>query len=297
MTTIIQVVDSMVLFYLFHFSGKVENFGDNPELQQGLVDFIENGCLYPFMNPNTELKTVWLVDTPTYWKNLYVPTYKMNRKKSEDSLSKSENWKNFIRSKDNHLGFPQYESDDIAGAISWLVPPKQDQRLMYITTDSDWLGLLSKKGGTYCIDPSGFGTRVKNAYSAYQWYCRKYSKEPESYREFTGYKVKRWAEFEPQEIYTFKSIFGDSSDNLSRGTPEGLINLRNPVIEYDIMFRTEYSDAIRDKLESLETRNISPRNDYIEYVNTWGETPIQSTTVEDFEHCHKMQVTANSCLG
>lgn len=291
---ILQIVDSSVIYYTFHHSSRVTDFSQDTELHNSIVEFIDSGGLYPFANTQSNITSVWLIDSKPYWKSMYEPEYKSHRRRP---LIQNENalYLNTIKSKASHLAFDQFEADDIAGAIARL-PLDQYDRVFFLTVDSDWLGLLDKEGKRYCINPCGNSARVKNAWSAFQWYTSKYQKESEKRKKESPYRFKRWSNFVPSEIFLYKTAFGDVSDNLPQGTCRGLIDLLNPVTDYDLLNYPEYANHILDIVQNTDSKPITGSQTFLNYYRKWGDTPLQSCTVNDFTYATTMLSTAQGAM-
>jgi 5'-3' exonuclease len=291
---ILQIVDASVLFYTFHHSSKTVDFSNNTELHKSMVDFIDVGGLYPFVNIGATINSVWLIDSKPYWKNLYEPEYKAHRRRPLIAEQK-DLFLDAIRDKADYLEFENFEADDIAGAITRLDLSQYD-RVFYLTSDSDWMGLLDKEGTRYCINPCSSTIKVKNSWFAFQWYRSKYGEESKIRQKQINYKIKRWGEFTPSEIFLYKAAFGDSSDNLPIGSCSGLIDLLNPIGDYDLLNRPAATAELTAVINHGTTRNISGMSTFLNYFRTWGDTPIQSCTVDNFSYATNMLATAQGAM-
>lgn len=291
---ILQIVDSSIIYYTFYHSSKTVDFSNNSDLHKALIEFINEGGLYPFANNGATIKSLWLIDSKPYWKNLYEPEYKAHRRRpliSNENQVYLQNVHTFA----NYLEFEYFEADDIAGAVSRCDLSEFD-RVFYLTGDSDWLGLLDKAGVRYCINPCSSTIKARNSWSAYQWYTSEYGQESAIKKEKSMYKLKRWGEFEPSEIFLYKTAFGDTSDNLPVGSCRGLIDLLHPVSDYDLLNYVRYKTQIEQTIKNAKYKEITGMNTFLQYFRTWGDTPIQSCTVNDFEYATKMLSTAKSAM-
>lgn len=134
------------------------------------------------------------------------------------------------------LGF---EADDQASLLVRVNRASEaPQDLVLLTIDTDWMGLID-----HGID----------------WVCTK-GYEPRV-RKIGDGSVNTWANRvlkatlgHPRDIWEHKAQFGDSSDNLPPGSPIGVIDLLNPVPEYDLFLR----DSERHQAKEALGQQVNP---------------------------------------
>lgn len=162
---------------------------------------------------------IWCCDRKPYWRNDIEPEYKANRD-HQTSLNIS-----LVMERLRVLGFPRlaiegFEADDLAAAV---LKHKDYEHAYLLTSDSDWLGMVSDRITYLCptYDP-----KVRGPVEAWAWLRSKHAALSARARE--KYVVPPPHDFDPTEIWKFKAITGDPADNLPPGTPLCLIDLFEP---------------------------------------------------------------------
>lgn len=108
-----------------------------------------------------------------------------------------------------------YEADDMASLVVRACP---DEEIVLLTIDSDWLGLCNDKVTWVCA--IGYPPRVRFMADG-------------SLNAWAAKRLKATVE-SPRDIWALKAAQGDPSDNLPSGSPLGVIDLLEPVPEYDL---------------------------------------------------------------
>lgn len=170
------------------------------------------------------------------------PEYNFTKlKKSIHHITQAVGW--------NSLRVKGYEADDLAASIVKI--SDGHYKVVLLTVDSDWLGLLNNTTSWYCM----------HGYYPQQ-------------RDITNYNV--WVEkrlgvtFDcPTELWRYKSIHGDKSDNLPKGSPIEVIDLLNPPAEYCLWNSSDYFSQVSNMLASEQTTQPNSTG-AIEYLKKLG---------------------------
>lgn len=170
-----------------------------------------------FLTSGFECCVLWLLDSPPYWRSIYQPTYKAQRAPSEVKIGKSlEIIKTF-----HYAAITGYEADDLAGAIVRSLP---EMHHYLLTSDSDWGGLVSER--VTMLSP-WYSPHVRQTAHVWNWLEKQHRELPKC--RAWQYQLPSITEFDPRAVWEFKSIFGDSGDNLPPGSNRGLIDLLEPL--------------------------------------------------------------------
>jgi 5'-3' exonuclease, N-terminal resolvase-like domain len=145
-----------------------------------------------------------------------------------------------------------YEADDCAAAVVQVnseLSDNQRNRIILLTIDSDWMGLVSEDVMWYCM--TGFYPRVRSdLFSCNVWANKR-----------LGVNLKSF-----KDLWVIKGDQGDKSDNLpaSNGTLLPVIDLLNPPDEHKLWLHPMGS-FIRDTLVSPRIMPVNSEKavDYI----------------------------------
>lgn len=227
--------------------------------------------------PYRESKLIIVDDSQEdYWKKSYLERlghapYKFGRS------AKTEEWYEIERmAKEGinkkripYLQYPEYEADDIAGAVCRLIKEhhkEEDYIIVLNTVDTDWMGLIDTN--VWWGNLKHFEPRLRTL---------------NNYKDWNGIKKFKTEINHPRDIWLEKSINGDKSDNLLPGSPIEVIDLLNPPSQYDLCkkdnFRLSVSSIIKNgkktNLEELQTdiRMIVERGYMIPFTE-WNRYPV-----------------------
>jgi len=156
----------------------------------------------------------------------------------------------------NIIGVPRYEADDLAACFR-VVNDRLDQpnRLLLVTIDSDWMGLINDHTAWYCM--TGWFPRVRSDFpSANTWAEKRLGSALDDYTDLWSLKVQQ----------------GDKSDNLPPGTPREVIDLLNPPEEHKL-WKQPIAEAVKDILEYPRRRPVNPKDALI-YMGQLGVSPV-----------------------
>lgn len=115
-----------------------------------------------------------------------------------------------------------YEADDVAAAVvkaNMSLPDNLRHRVVLLTVDSDWMGLIDDLTSWFCLH--GYFPRIRgDMHSANEWAQRRLKRPLKQYRD----------------IWDIKAQQGDKSDNLppSNGVLLPAIDLLNPPSEHQL---------------------------------------------------------------
>ncbi|MEM9451545.1 MAG: hypothetical protein AAGA75_23845 [Cyanobacteria bacterium P01_E01_bin.6] len=208
--------------------------------------------MIPYFADAQECHCIWAMDSKPYWRSRILPTYKGNRSPSSHEVSLVLD---IVRELNfQTIEFTGYEADDIAAlfcAVYHRRPIRSTwESINLLTIDTDWQGLVSD--GITWMDINGHEPRVRNIDALYQWFEGKHAKQPKKWQQ--AYPLPSVSEFRPSNIWQWKSVVGDRSDNLPPGSPIGLIDLYQPPDE----FRLWADSAIVQKIEQTIRRLTKP---------------------------------------
>ena len=207
------IIDASCVAYLLE--SNIKGFNDpDPLTREGMIRWMDERL---FLNSATPCKVVWALDCPPYWRSYYEPDYKAHRGKSNIDISPTLE---IIRALPNAIEEPSYEADDVAAALC----KQWEGQTLLLTSDSDWQGMISDD--TWVLSPQ-FEPRIRGLTEAYGWLCTQH-KKLSKYNQ-TRYRIPPIYDFDPRQIWAFKSQFGDSGDNLPPQTNPALIDLLEPL--------------------------------------------------------------------
>lgn len=214
--TIYLLIDSGNIAY--HLATTLNNFNadDDVNMADALLLFVHRRH---WLTSNFPVIPIWCCDHRPYWRTDIEPEYKATR----DHTTKLN--VALVLKRMRVLNFPildleGFEADDWAAAV---VKRAEYEHVYLLTTDSDWMGLVGDK--VTCISPS-FNPRLRSPLEAWAWLRRKHAALNARNRRL--YEMPPPNGFDPREIWRFKSITGDTGDNLPPGTPLCLIDLFEP---------------------------------------------------------------------
>jgi hypothetical protein len=169
----------------------------------------------------------------------------------------------------NSILFPGYESDDIIAAIVKVVDGKRP--IIIMTVDSDLSGLVSDTTIWSCL--TGFSPPVRDKERLQQWLAGKFSKETINNKDRLRDNNINLEEPTTSDLWKYKILCGDRSDNLPPNTPSEMIDLWNPPLDRRLWENYEF---------------LSKWENHIKPVN-----PDEDGEVEDFwlENYYKIRLT------
>lgn len=246
----VYVLDSSVVFY--QVLRQLEaSFGSNletmtPKQQLTVRQYVEASVDYVgslvWLAPNVvEVAPViiWAADSKPYWRKSLYPAYKEGRPPKHNLFFDIEK---AFRAKSTLRKFPGYEADDLAALIVqvWASSnPKVLGDLFLCTVDTDWIGLVRYSEGRQCrvLDTTGYAPRVRSVAIFEDWLERRLRKESRA----VNLRMQPWRDlgFKPADIWTWKSIAGDRSDNLAPGSDLSLISLLEPPDKFNLYLKSE----------------------------------------------------------
>jgi len=208
------LIDASCMAYLIE--GKLHEYQqhDNPDCRLAMIRWIDRRL---FLASSFGVRPLWLIDSKPYWRSRYEPEYKATRHTSK-RLDVSA-CLNAIAADCHTLGMAEFEADDLAGAIAGL-----GCEAYLLSTDTDWSGLVSDCVTVLspCHEP-----HIRQPIHVWSWLKKKHDQLPK-YKQ-GRWQLPRYQEFEPRDVFRFKCIFGDASDNLPEGCHPGLIDLIEPI--------------------------------------------------------------------
>ena len=175
------------------------------------------------------------------------PTYEFTKiKKLVLETIKERNW--------SLLGQKGYEADDVAACIVKVNSELEDpNKLLLLTIDSDWIGLINQDTSWYCMH--GWFPRLRsNLDNCNVWAEKRLGGRLETFRD----------------IWDIKGQKGDKSDNIppSAGVLLPVIDLLTPPEEYRLWEQPIASD-IKDLLEYPKYRSMDATR-ALEYIYSTG---------------------------
>jgi len=212
------IVDASCIAYFLE--GCLERFDqlDNDDVRKALILYVQERL---FLNTDFPLSVVWCLDRKPYWRERFEPGYKGTRGGHHLDISPTIGLLESLGC--SVIECREFEADDMAAAAIRILPETQHYLL---TTDSDWMGMVSKR--VTMLSPL-HEPRVRQPVQAWGWLKGKHSQLPKCQQ--IKWTVPDVVGFDPQEIWKFKSVYGDASDNLPANCHPGLINLFNPIID------------------------------------------------------------------
>ena len=205
---------------------------------------------------NQEYHVIWLLDSKPYWRSIYEPEYKAHRGISPINRTIIKLTK-IVEENFYSLRFLSFEADDIAGKI--VSDYGKNNKIVLVSTDSDWHGLVNEN---VCIYNPIYPPMHRTITETFAWLLGKVNKS-------TNYVKQRFIvppimQYKPRIIWDFKSLQGDSTDNLNPGTALGLIDLLDPFMCPNLRFSDVKNSPIRkyskEKANEFLSQGISPFN-------------------------------------
>lgn len=126
------------------------------------------------------------------------------------------------------LGVPGYEADDIAAAAVQSL--REYERVITLTTDTDWMGLISPRT-IWVASEARHTPQIRHDKATINLWAKK--------------RFKITLE-EPRDIWDFKAVNGDVSDNLPPNSPLEVIDLFNPPKRFNLLGNKEFEGVLRD---------------------------------------------------
>lgn len=214
---------------------------------------------------------VWVGDSKPYWRAEVVPDYKSNRKVKPHFFS----YLSQISQRFHPLTVYGYEADDVAALMQQVF--YEDDRfheLNLVTVDTDWMGLCNDVHGNVVnwIDVGGYPPRVRNREETWYWIKSKFKKTSQ-------FKLSPLDDFHASEIWDFKAMAGDPSDNLPWGTDVSLISLLEPPEKHKLWKRGTNRVAATQRLEHVTNDNKGVERLEHEMAKLGMEPPI--TVIEE----------------
>jgi hypothetical protein len=191
---------------------------ENQDIRKALILFIQERL---FLNTGFPVCPVWCLDSKPYWRSRFEPEYKGTRGGHKLDIQPTLDLLDELGC--ITIGFPEFEADDIAAALVKIWPSLHHYLL---TTDSDWSGMV---GGNVTMLSPLFEPRVREPVHVWGWLKGKYAKLPKCQQR--KWNMPGVVGFDPSMVWQFKSVFGDTSDNLPPGVHPGMIDLFNPIID------------------------------------------------------------------
>jgi len=252
MTIPIVVVDASVISFHIREAANKTFDADAPENLGKLLNYTEL-CVHwinnlEFANFGVFCASVlWAFDSKPYWRSLYQVDYKHGRSQPLASVTQV---RSEIAKKVRRLAFPGFEADDVASTIYRLSRPLK-RPTYFLTCDTDWMGFCDEATwlNTYLYEP-----RVRGRAEAIDWINNQLKKKLVRTRYGADFALSGSA----KEIWRFKSLTGDSSDNIAPSDKEysPLIDLLNPPPRFDLLRNPLVVSEIQQALG--EVRAIDP---------------------------------------
>jgi len=199
------------------------------QVSHAYVDWLTSGEWLPPQLKGPDLIPIWVWDKKLpsleYWRHSWLKAmghyhihYKAGRTEKPDSWYTLRDHMKFRVSQlgVGSLEFDGYEADDIAGAIVKLAKATGD-KVVLLTVDTDWLGLISPK--VSWVSSTRYAPQVRNNLESLNVWSQR--------RLNTTFQVA-------EELWEYKCVHGDPSDNLPPKSPKEVISLLNPPAEYDL---------------------------------------------------------------
>lgn len=255
------------------------------------------GFIPPFRGRKKSV-VIWLKDSKPYWRSQVYPPYKAQRRKKDPSLGMGLIREIFEEQSQDYvtIEFPGFEADDLASLYARIWANRAANtafsEIHFCTGDSDWQGLIARDD-QYWVNLNGYGARVRQKPQIHQWLGGAIKKLSEK-------RQKWWVrpplkDFRAHDIWTWKSIVGDTADNLKAGPdadltqPEllSLINLYNPPQEFDLFQQSGAVDMAKQKIQDAVRHSPEFTWDSAESVlNSLGVAPPISYVKEsDYAVC------------
>lgn len=197
----------------------------------------------PKLRDRTDLTSCWLTDAKPYWRSTYKPDYKGVRDRTEETIQSLDLFHQCFDLLDLPvLKIPQYEADDIAGAIVklWQAVPvfeRKFDKLFLVTLDSDWQGLVVDDSVAW-LNMLTHEPRVRRRAECYQWLVKDYNKASKHKKK--RYELPGFAEFSSTDIWEWKGSSGDKSDNIAPEEGHWLTDLFNQPDRWNLAHHSQF---------------------------------------------------------
>lgn len=289
---ILVIIDTKGLEYALVDS--VNNFGLKSyeaieRMTQVTLAAILSGAVYSSLEVNSEVQFLFVDDTKPYWREYELAklgiAYKGKRKKGTlrvDLLNIICTQVEYILNKYGIKILKQalpyqtkcgqtlgYEADDLAAFTVRQLAPKFDK--VYIcTSDTDWLPLTSIYN-VYWFNLYNYAPRIRNERLALEWWNNNAT--------LNNTKIKKaFEKTKIIDIWRFKALFGDYSDNLPANCKHNLlpfIDLWEPLTQYDLTQHLTLSEM---------SKHITAPRSAISLNNFWQIAPYQQLGVMPYTY-------------
>ncbi|MEM7772263.1 MAG: hypothetical protein AAF327_17330 [Cyanobacteria bacterium P01_A01_bin.37] len=239
---IIFIIDASVIFHLIN--SRLQQYALSHEDKELYVKasllWINALGMLPYFAGADGCKAIWVMDSKPYWRSQYYSEYKANRTSKPDV--------NYVRQVFDSLQLlsievESYEADDLAALFCVLFKKRslrsQWSQLYLLTVDTDWQGLIEE--GITWVDVNRHEPVVRDVPRVYTWFEKKHGAQPKKWQKC--YELPHAKDFHPTDIWKWKAIVGDKSDNLPPGCDYHLINLYEPHSEHTLWMR---QDVVRE---------------------------------------------------
>lgn len=299
------LVDASCFFYHIH-NASIPYGMSEDELTKYAIDsllWVQKAGLFPESINRAQNTVIWLTDSKPYWRTALLPIYKANRSDPPEELSVIQDAFDYLV---RHglivsLSRQSYEADDLAALFTHLWRRRNTEKnsyreLIYLTTDGDWQGLVSE--GIYWASLSGNQSpRVRNRALVHYWLSKSRSKA--SKKRQAMWSMPNLDEFECSDLWDWKAINGDPSDNLKvrdldkldRERVKEIISLLYPPPQHNLI---NNQFAVRETLATLtQAEDLNQRPDYkeitahvlLQELYKVGTLPCSPINLEDLERC------------
>jgi hypothetical protein len=237
------IIDGSCIAYFLE--GCLERFDmlGNQDARKALVLYIQERL---FLNSAWPMVPVWCLDSKPYWRSRFEPEYKGTRTRSKLNIRPTLE---LLEELGCHtIAIPEFEADDIAAGIVRTFPKAGPEGVHHylLTTDNDWAGMVGEN--VTMLSPL-FEPRIRQPVHVWGWLRGKYAKLPKCNQIY--WQMPDVVGFDCQQVWRFKSQFGDAGDNLPPRCHPGLIDLFNPIVE--IMEDDQFGEAVWGFADSMES--------------------------------------------
>lgn len=232
----------------------------------------------PKLRDRADVVSCWLTDSKPYWRTQYKPDYKGGRSRTDATIKSLDIFHQCFEVLGIPvLKFPQYEADDIAGAIVqlWQQGNRVFDEVFLATVDSDWQGLVINDDVAW-INLLPYEPRCRRTAECYQWLVKDWNKAAK-------YKQRAWAlpgfqDYKSSHIWEWKGSSGDKSDNISVGEGSWLTDLFEQPDKWNLSVHSKQQifDFISENVRRI-------KNDWFEAEQAIHQTgmplPIESLAI------------------
>lgn len=283
-----SVIAHQISYGFIVHNGSFEKIHDRAEevkvIGEVAAKAMSNLCWLPPLE-NQRNKILWLLDVKPYWRTSIFPEYKAQRRKHKtqaaantsqlkafcnqlvlEGMSRCEDFVSY--------GVPGYEADDLAGFIvkEFQASPKAKIKKIYLCTiDSDWQGLISPEKDVIFIDVRSHEPRVRGRVEAYSWLSSKWNQQSKKRQKW--WSMPSFQDFQARDIWTWKSVVGDRSDNLPPGTALNLIDLLAPPTHKDLSARHQEKRTMFHKINQAPIADPAKGEAALMLLNSFGYPP------------------------